>query len=419
MASVNKFSCDEMKVLNKAYKDNLLMDINNRKHLASQLGVSERKIRNFVYSRRAKDMRMKKPSHSSTFPRPSPTVHIRPSVTDYFNNHTLSECTDIDLIANSYDGIDDGELASTIENNLDLREHFNGRQPPLLSGTGYEVVGNIGSGCNGRVIMAKHVITKDMVIVKIPLQLDHNYLDNMLMEFANQEKAYHALKGHACSAPQPLGIMRMRSDNTPRGFIYLSVSEYLPVVANADCSLTLDKACQEHCEGRALLTGEEWMVLIQDLIEATHTLLNNDISHNDIKQDNIIIQFRSDNTPKFVLIDFGMATKLITSNSQPMFEVPKERSIYDNHNAPELFFEPSPLPTSDLYSIAKLTQLIGRDIQMAAVEKMAMEYCLVRPPFRKGHHDFYQDVIAAFNGWIPECNLPLISHLRNPNPLYH
>ena len=410
-----------MSILLKAYKENQLKEKTKRERIASQLGVSERKVRNWFYSRRAKDLRMNRPTSSYTHRLPSPTVQMRPSVTEYVKNHTLSDCTDVNLIANSYDGVDDGELAYTINNNLELREHFNGKQPPLLSGTGYDVISNIGSGCYGRVILAQHIITKDMVVVKIPLQVDKDpyYLDSMLKEFVNQEKAYYALRRQACTAPQPLGFIRMKSANAPQGFIYLSVSEYIPVLPNAHCTLTVLQACREHGEGRSLINREEWVVLIQDLIDATNTLLNNDISHNDIKEDNIMIQYRSDGRPKLVLIDYGLTTKQITSNYHPMFELPSDCSIYDSHNAPELFFESSPLPTSDLYSVAKLVEFIGHYLQLGAVKKMASEYCLVSPRLRKGHHDFCQDVTAAFNGWVPKCNLPQIGHLVSPSPLYY
>ena len=88
-------------------------------------------------------------------------------------NHTLYDCIDVNLIANSYDGVDDSELASIINNNPELREHFKGRQPPLLSGTEYDVISNVGSVCHGRLIMAQHII-KDMVVIKISLQVDED-----------------------------------------------------------------------------------------------------------------------------------------------------------------------------------------------------------------------------------------------------
>ena len=53
-------------------------------------------------------------------------------VTEYVKNHTLYDCIDVNLIANSYDGVDDSELASIINNNPELREHLKDRQPPVL-----------------------------------------------------------------------------------------------------------------------------------------------------------------------------------------------------------------------------------------------------------------------------------------------
>ena len=417
MAARFNYNDEELRVLVTAYEQKQHPTRETLVQLSQKLGYDEKKIRNWFNNRRAKDRKLKGKGTSADRPQATPTTPPIPqSLTDYVRDNSLAESTDVNLKENSYDGVDD-QLQSVVYQNPELHHYFQGAILPILSGTQYDAIADIGQGCNGRVILAKHITTKEKVVVKIPLDVEENpdYMEEMLNEFMHQDRAYKVLKGAACTAPKPLGFIRMKSDSVALGYIYLSVLEFVPVLPNALCTLTMFQATLEHEEERPVIDKEGWRTLIQDLIDATDLLQRNDIAHNDIKEDNVMVRFGRDSRPKAVLIDYGLSTKLssIPTTGGAYLAATPGKDIHDSHNAPELFLQPNALPTSDLYSVAKLIKSIGISTKVKELETVGIQYCKMPMHYRKGHQALRQDVIIAFGGEIPVCD-PLQQNRLQP-----
>ena len=416
MAHRTIYSDEDVRVLLEAYEEcEKYLPKAKKTQLSRMLGHPEINIQTWFANRRAKDRRRGIPVHRPGIINGAVATRLRvvgQMLAEYVRNNALPMCLDIDFRASSIFG-PDMLLQITITNNAELSRYFEETIPPLFCGTLFQVVANLGNGVYGRAVLAKYIPTNKMVVVKIPLQVEErpNYIEQMLKEFMYQERAYNALKGMACTAPEPLGFMRMRSHSVPQGFIYLSVSEFMSVQPNVQCTLTLRKALHEHQQGRSILDKNEWMTLIQDIIDATNILQRNGISHNDIKDDNIMVHYGMDVRPKAVLIDYGISSSLTSTSTGAYLQFPEEGSIYDKHNAPELFLQ-QPMHTSDLYSVGRLSQLIGNYLGIAEVQTVADQFCRVPFTHRQGHQSFYQTVSKAFNGEIPVHHIAL-----EPTPL--
>ena len=398
MAPPTSYSDDQLRVLEKIYKRNQHPPKAFIDELSQTMGIDKKKIDTWFTKRRAKKKESKVQLGQSvnTYPASPTPQQIRRNLREYVRDHEISECTDVNLRGNSYDGVDNN-LKDIIDTNEELNKYFEGTIPDLLSGTQYDTIGYIAKGQYGRVILAQNTTTKEYVVVKIPCEIRDNlaYVKDLLKEFMHQERAHNALKGMACSAPRALGLMRMKSNTVTRGYIYMLVFEFIPVLPNTLCTMTLKQAIKEHKEGRSVI-GEkkEWRTLIQDLIQGTDVLQQNDIAHNDLKRDNVLIQFGLDEQPKPVFIDYGLSTTLTSANTYLPFEVTEGRDIYSYHVGPELFSKSHPLPTSDLYSVARMTQILGYHIGEPELQTLGAQYCDTPYRQRQDHRAFCRSLMG-------------------------
>ena len=327
---------------------------------------------------------------------------------DYIRTNQLPNCTEINLNSNNYDFADNA-LAYVINQDFELRSYFGRRSPDLLSGSRYHVLSSIGQGSYGRVILAQDINTLEKVVVKIPLNFDGSVesMRSMLLEFMHQEQAHNLLQGTKCTSPRPIGFIRIVNQSLPLGYNILTVSEFVPVVPDARCTLTMTRAVQEHVRGNPLLEKDDWLDVILALIDATDTLHRNDMYHNDIKLDNIMLRLEPDNKPRPVLIDFGLASSYNSFDRQLFQSCRDSVDIYNHHNAPETFLQLQPIATSDLYSVARTMELIGQFLKLPVVRKTAEQYCKMSPETRTQHVGFKKIVHASFVATIYEFN-----HLR-------
>ena len=397
MAPPTSYSDDQLRVLEKIYKRNQHPPKAFIDELSQTMGIDKKKVDTWFTKRRAKKKESKVQLGQSvnTYPASPTPQQIRRNLREYVRDHEISECTDVNLRGNSYDGAD-SYIEDIINTNEELNKYFEGTIPDLLSGTQYDVIGEIGEGRNGRVILAQNINSKKLVVVKIPRRTRDNldYVTRLLNEYVQQKRAYNALIGTSCSAPQPLGLIRMKSDSVLQGFLYLLVSEFIPVLPDTLCTMTLEQAVSEHMKGSSVIGEKGWRTLIRYLIQATDVLQQNDIAHNDLKRDNVLLQFGVNRQPKPVIIDYGLSTTVRSKSSYLPFEISPGIDIYSYHVGPELFSKSHPLPTSDLYSVARMTQILGYHIGEPELQTLGAQYCDTPYRQRQDHRAFCRSLMG-------------------------
>ena len=340
------------------------------------------------------------------------TIYIQ-NIQNYARNAILQLCSDVNFQQFSYEGMET-ELPRAIANNPILQNYFGHHMPPLLKGSDYTALRYLGQGSYGKVVLAQENSTSKLVVVKI--SFENNNLVSLLHEYMHQERTHRALRGSSCTAPAPLGFIRMRSNTATIGYMYLLVSEFCPVVPNAKSALTMFKAMNEHMAGRPLLSIEDWKSISLALIDATITFLRNDIYHNDIKTDNVMICFNERNEPHPVIIDYGLACRSVTYNTHSFFYRRPDIDIFNKHNGPELFLLPHPLNTSDLYSVAFLLEELGRDVGFKSIQQIAFKYRHTRG-YRIAHLPFRAAIEKGFQGVGMDVNalMQVFGPLYPPN----
>ena len=148
------------------------------------------------------------------------------------------------------------------------------------------ILGNeIGSGAFGKVVSATHQITGEKVAIKI--------LDKMILSQTPED--YQLVK-------QELNILKIvKHKYIVQLYEILETPQHIFIVT-------------EYCEGRDLmdyiltrtrLTEEESLKFFQQLINALYYLHSQNITHRDIKIDNLLLDRNYD----LKLIDFGLSTK--------------------------------------------------------------------------------------------------------------
>ena len=361
--------------------------------LAEQTGLRRGEIAVWFANRRIKEKNNMAP--------PSSAVPRKQCIVDYVKNNPLPKCKDVRLHENNYNE-DDDKLAEVIRADENLKRYFGTRTPDLICGARYRALSYIGEGSYGVVLLARDIYTSENVIVKIPLASndDDGYIRDMLKEFMYQEKAHNLLKGTKCAAPQPKGFIRIVDNTVPLGYTYLSVSEFIPIVEDARCTLSIYDAMETHVKGNPVLKKEEWKNVLLALIDATETLQKNDIYHNDIKSDNVMLYFDENNKPSPVLIDFGLSSTKKSLNREIYKQHRLKINIFDNYNAPELFLELKPSATSDVYSVARMIQNIGHHLDFSEVKGIALCYCQDSYRERQSHSKFRRMVDDAFEGRV-------------------
>ena len=410
---------EQLAVLCEFYKKDKRPDRGARDLLADLIGVKRRVITKWFADQRKNDKDNTSPTQYGLSPQTIADPR-RQCIVDYVKNNPLPQCKDVKLHLNNYNE-DDDKLEQVISADEILRRHFGTRKPDLLCGARYRALSYIGEGSYGKVLLARDIYSSENVVVKIPLanKVNDNYIRDMLNEFMYQEKAHSLLKGTKCSAPQPKGVIRIINNTVSFGYIYLSVSEYIPIVHDARCTLTIYDAMVTHMRGKPLLKKEEWKDVLLALIDTTERLQENDVYHNDIKSDNVMLYFDDSNKPSPVLIDYGLSS---TKKSLKKQLYAHEINVFNDRNAPELFLDLQPSSTSDLYSLARMIEDIGHDLAFPDVKQLAAQYC--KEPFRERpkHSQFHTMLDDAFEGRRNYVSHPIELHrahhvkVKSPTP---
>ena len=264
---------------------------------------------------------------------------------------------------------------------------------PLLSSCQYSIVTSegkpvvIGNGSGKKLILAKENETQELVVIKISDDKDDAL--ELVREFGMQNKAFDVLDGNIGSPVFRgfLQVVRSSSFSGKGNVRYFPVCEFCPAVSQLPFSLTVEQALDEHKQGRSLLTKDEWISMIQELLDAAKTYKENNICHLDINLNNVLLVFIEDRVfPVIIHYEFARNLNYKTRNGEPVFP-PSNVFRLHPHTAPELIELDHPLETSDLYSIAYIIRAINN--QVLHCERLEWE---LRPYFDSEPQERYTNL---------------------------
>ena len=288
--------------------------------------------------------------------------------------------------------------------------------PRIISGDKYRITHKIAQGAQGAVYLAEYVpdeeekrmnktkrgeSLRDKYVVKMPLRIKWNTVRNLLFEYMLQYEAFSVLKG-TCSAPQPLGIMRKANPNPEPGgpaHLYCLVAKFVPLYPGAYSSMILLNAYQRHTT-KPLIHIRTWRNICLSLITAFRTLQANDIYHNDVKANNIMLHFFENNV-QVVIIDFGLATTgrphRAVKNDDNTFtlckKIPDDVREKDRpYLCPALYEQVDPIPTSDLWGVSFLLLRISATLGLTELVHYMQDYRSEDPRESVGFKEFFERV---------------------------
>ena len=154
----------------------------------------------------------------------------------------------------------------------------------------YSLGTELGSGAFGKVVLGKHILTNELVAIKI--------LDKMILN--NTPDDYQSVK-------QEINILKtVKHKHIVQLYEVLQTPRHIFII-------------MEYCEGKDLLdyiltknklSEEESLKFFQQLINALFYLHSQNIAHRDIKIDNMLLDRNRD----LKLVDFGLSTKYPDDN---------------------------------------------------------------------------------------------------------
>jgi len=154
----------------------------------------------------------------------------------------------------------------------------------------YSLGAELGSGAFGKVVLGKHILTNELVAIKI--------LDKMILN--NTPDDYQSVK-------QEINILKtVKHKHIVQLYEVLQTPRHIFII-------------MEYCEGKDLLdyiltknklSEEEALKFFQQLINALFYLHSQNIAHRDIKIDNMLLDRNRD----LKLVDFGLSTKYPDDN---------------------------------------------------------------------------------------------------------
>ena len=150
------------------------------------------------------------------------------------------------------------------------------------------------------------------------------------------------------------------------------------------------------------LSQSQWRVVLHGLMSAVHYLHNNNIIHNDIKSDNILIE-ESASSVRSILIDLGKACFVEDGKKYNLSN--EERRLYCVKHpqvAPDLRDGiQSQCTGTDIYSVGRIVAEIHRLSLPLPVLKSLSEMCLVYVSSKRPTSD---DMLVTMTSLLPEKN---------------
>ena len=333
----------------------------------------------------------------------------------------------------------DPVLKQSVDSNRELKNYFRDRNIPVLTACDYSILSFnyrpviSASGKFGYIFIGQEKKNGGLVAIKVTKSGKYTNTVLLLLEFMYQEKAHYALTGKSCTAPRPIGFLRLKhsTDNVLR---HTLVSEFCSVIPCVGVGMTLDRAYSWHRK-KPFITTEEWRDICLSLLEAAEIFRTHGIFHLDIKSNNIMLHFLqphhqttymnqlvgwsqeghalpSGSSVRPIIIDYGFAQSgnrdasyKCTTETRP--QIPPELCLYSirggpghsqHSDAPVL-----PHPTSDLHSIAYVISTISKELNMADLSK-DMEIFMRYKPHQRDLGSLQRCVRMHFNEFIRRNN---------------
>ena len=321
----------------------------------------------------------------------------RPELANFLANEKIKPAKEIAFTKDIVRGGTDSFLMKIIKANSSLKAYFkdNG-YPHTLNGEKFKVKSTLTEiGRYKFVCLAEDETSasKNLVVIKFPKSAtDAELCRKLLFEYMMQDHAHTCTYHGMCTVPKPLGFIRYDISNYimgEKGLAYLFVSTFCPVDPGASITLDLKRALRLH-SFKPILTVMEWKNICKYLIEGFESLQKNDIYHNNVRSSDVLLQFY-ENSVQPVIIGFSSSSREGEMNIDP--SQPPPQSFYPNtgmatltspHVAPELFQQPHPLPTSDLYGVAHIIEEISRALGLLRTMTLMQNFRQMNPRARDG-----------------------------------
>ena len=223
---------------------------------------------------------------------------------------------------------------------------------------------------------------KNWVVIKFPTTAttDTKKGSKLLYEYMMQHHAHTCTYHGMCTVPKPLGFIRFNYGDQR---VFLLVTTFCGVAPGASVSFNLGRAMQKHLNSSPILTLIEWRNICKYLLEGFETLQRNDIYHNNVRFSNILLQFH-ENSVQPVIVGFANASRRESDKKPPETFYPRMDPRKTAHIAPELFQQPNPLPTSDLYGVLYVILNLSGHLKFARTAELMRSFRGLAPDKRPG-----------------------------------
>ena len=332
-------------------------------------------------------------------------ARIAPKIRDYlahneFNFHKARLLGDI--LQYSASNLSNSEIIQKIDL-VDHLQQFYSRnpKPEILNGIRFIATHKIATGGQGVVLLARREGEEEdgnRYVLKIPLSVKKTHLKRTLYEYMLQQHAYSLLKG-TCTVPEPIGLIKKRIGTSEA---YIQVGRFQAMYPGATASIQLVDAMRHH-RRCPLLTIRQWRDVCLSLITAFETLQANDIYHNDIKPNNILLRFYENNVEP-VIIDFGLASRsnnhMWCKNADGTISFKRKRTEEERlrdvpYICPILCQQKNPIPTCDLFSVVYMIEGVATCVQLPTIASYCDMYVQYNPLARPGFQEVF-DVMKKY-----------------------
>lgn len=192
------------------------------------------------------------------------------------------------------------------------------------------------------------------------------------------------------------GILRLNDEGIalfPDKCPFASIFDFVAISPGAKVQLTLNEAVVQTLKGNAILNREKCLDIALQLTDILAQLSSHKISHVDIKEDNLLLQFQG-GKPILKVIDFGLSKDRHSRINHTKPLVDAAGILKCPWLAPELQQLSQPLPTSDLYSAMWTIRNVASDIKFKHLKELADEYCNLPHNNRLNHQEVRQYLTA-------------------------
>ena len=240
---------------------------------------------------------------------------------------------------------------------------------------------NIGKGGFGKVFLARLKGESSPVAIKIPTIPD-NYTPEQVEEEKKANLSRTRKEAIACQLLSGIEFF-------PQMFGYIDINGEICIATEFIGDKTTGKDYPLYDatykpDPQPQVPQWNMVAIVEDVIRGVMTIHDFDFLHNDIKEDNVLLEFRGHRWHA-VIIDLGLLTTMAyphrTHVTSSMKEARRQKKDSFDHLAPEIILEESPgSVAADIYSVGMVIRTIAEFISCDDLKTVA-EACTQEEPY--------------------------------------